>query len=85
MERLDQLRPVIDEASRYTGPQLTGGDFNTNEWYWVMNVVSLLGGHRTVPRFAVRWKSMVSKPPFQALSIRFRCSAVIWTGSLYET
>jgi endonuclease/exonuclease/phosphatase family metal-dependent hydrolase len=43
-ERLDQLRPVIDEASRYTGPQLIGGDFNTNELYWVRNVVPVRGG-----------------------------------------
>ena len=30
-ERLEQLQPVIDEASRHTGPRLIGGDFNTND------------------------------------------------------
>ncbi|MDQ2945088.1 MAG: endonuclease/exonuclease/phosphatase family protein [Acidobacteriota bacterium] len=43
-ERLEQLEPVIDEASCYTGPQLIGGDFNTNDLYWLRNVVPLPGG-----------------------------------------
>jgi endonuclease/exonuclease/phosphatase family metal-dependent hydrolase len=38
-ERLDQLKPVIDDAARYTGPRLIGGDFNTNDMYWLGNVV----------------------------------------------
>ncbi len=38
-ERLDQLRPIIDEAARHTGPRLIGGDFNTNDLYWVGNVL----------------------------------------------
>lgn len=45
-ERLDQIRPVIDEGSRHTGPQLIGGDFNTNELYWLKNMVPLPGGRR---------------------------------------
>jgi endonuclease/exonuclease/phosphatase family metal-dependent hydrolase len=43
-ERLEQLQPVIDDASRHPGPRLIGGDFNTNELYWVRNVVPLPGG-----------------------------------------
>jgi endonuclease/exonuclease/phosphatase family metal-dependent hydrolase len=43
-ERVDQLRPVIDEASRYAGPQLIGGDFNTNDLRWVRNVLPMPGG-----------------------------------------
>ncbi len=43
-ERLGQLRPVIDEASCYSGPQLIGGDFNTNELYWLRNIVPVPGG-----------------------------------------
>jgi endonuclease/exonuclease/phosphatase (EEP) superfamily protein YafD len=35
---------VIEEASHYTGPQLIGGDFNTNELYWLRNMVPLPAG-----------------------------------------
>jgi endonuclease/exonuclease/phosphatase family metal-dependent hydrolase len=37
-ERLDQLHPVIDDAANYNGPRLIGGDFNTNEMYWLGSV-----------------------------------------------
>lgn len=43
-ERLEQLQPVIHEAARYTGPQLIGGDFNTNDVYWFRNRLPLPGG-----------------------------------------
>ncbi len=36
--RLNQLQPVMDAAALYMGPKLIGGDFNTNEYYWVGNV-----------------------------------------------
>lgn len=45
-ERLEQLEPVLNEASRYQGPKLIGGDFNTNDLYWVGNVVPLPFGPR---------------------------------------
>ncbi len=38
-QRLRQLGPVVEEASREAGPQLIGGDFNTNDFYWLGNVV----------------------------------------------
>lgn len=37
-QRLGQLRPVIEEAARFKGPRLIGGDFNTNDLYWIGNV-----------------------------------------------
>jgi endonuclease/exonuclease/phosphatase family metal-dependent hydrolase len=40
-ERLEQLQPVIDDAARHPGPRLIGGDLNTNEMYWVGNVLPL--------------------------------------------
>jgi endonuclease/exonuclease/phosphatase (EEP) superfamily protein YafD len=43
-ERLQQLQPVIEEAARHTGPQLIGGDFNTNDVYWFRNRLPLPGG-----------------------------------------
>jgi endonuclease/exonuclease/phosphatase family metal-dependent hydrolase len=43
-ERLEQLQPIIYEASRHTGPRLIGGDFNTNDCYWLRNVVPIPGG-----------------------------------------
>jgi endonuclease/exonuclease/phosphatase (EEP) superfamily protein YafD len=55
-ERLEQLRPVIDDAAQRRGPLLIGGDFNTNDLYWVRNVVPLPGGpsHSSVIRAAMR-------------------------------
>jgi endonuclease/exonuclease/phosphatase family metal-dependent hydrolase len=43
-ERLEQLQPVIDDAARHTGPRLIGGDFNTNDLYWLGNALPLPGG-----------------------------------------
>jgi endonuclease/exonuclease/phosphatase family metal-dependent hydrolase len=43
-ERTEQLQPVLDAAARQSGPRLIGGDFNTNDWRWVGNVVPLPGG-----------------------------------------
>lgn len=43
-ERLEQLQPVIGDASRYRGPALIGGDLNTNEVYWLGNLAPLPGG-----------------------------------------
>ena len=60
-ERLDQLRPVIDEASHYAGPQLIGGDFNTNELYWLRNVVPVPGG----PSHGARIRSAMKEHGFE--------------------
>jgi len=43
-QRADQLAPVIQDASRFTGPRLIGGDFNTNEFNWIGHVIPSLGG-----------------------------------------
>lgn len=55
-DRLEQLQPVIDAASRDSGPRLIGGDFNTNEMYWLHNRFPLRGGpsHGAVIRSAMR-------------------------------
>jgi endonuclease/exonuclease/phosphatase family metal-dependent hydrolase len=38
-ERLEQLQPVIQDAARFSGPSIIGGDFNTNDMRWLWNVV----------------------------------------------
>ncbi|MDZ4801282.1 MAG: endonuclease/exonuclease/phosphatase family protein [Bryobacteraceae bacterium] len=43
-ERLEQLRPIIEEAARRPGASIIAGDFNTNECRWVGNVVPVPGG-----------------------------------------
>lgn len=43
-ERLEQLQPVIDEATRRGGSSVIAGDFNTNEFRWIRNVVPVPGG-----------------------------------------
>jgi endonuclease/exonuclease/phosphatase (EEP) superfamily protein YafD len=35
---------VIEEGARYAGPRLIGGDFNTNNVYWLRNRLPLPGG-----------------------------------------
>lgn len=42
-QRIEQLRPVIDEAARHAGPRLVGGDFNSNDLYWVGNILPAPG------------------------------------------
>lgn len=55
-DRLDQLKPVIDDAARHIGPRLIGGDFNTNNLYWLGNVLPLPFGpaHSTALRSAMK-------------------------------
>ncbi|HTM48991.1 MAG TPA: endonuclease/exonuclease/phosphatase family protein [Bryobacteraceae bacterium] len=38
-QRLEQLQPVIHSASQFKGPRIVGGDFNSNPFYWVANVI----------------------------------------------
>ena len=40
-ERAAQLQPVIEEADHFGGPVILGGDFNTNDVYWVQHVLPL--------------------------------------------
>jgi endonuclease/exonuclease/phosphatase family metal-dependent hydrolase len=42
-ERVEQLQPVIEEAARCTGPQVIGGDLNTNDVYWLRNRLPVPG------------------------------------------
>ena len=43
-ERLEQLRPVIEEAGRRSGPRVIAGDFNTNDLLWIGNILPFPGG-----------------------------------------
>lgn len=38
-DRLRELGPAIEDAKRFEGPVLIGGDFNTNDMQWVSHVV----------------------------------------------
>lgn len=40
-QRAAQLQPVLDAAQRFEGPVILGGDFNTNDVYWVQHVLPL--------------------------------------------
>lgn len=64
-ERLDQLQPVIDDAAGHTGPRLIGGDFNTNDLYWLGNVLPLPLGptHGASIRHAMRRHGFESPLP----------------------
>jgi len=43
-QRLGQLQPVLEEATKLTGPRLIGGDFNTNDFYWIEHVLPIPHG-----------------------------------------
>lgn len=40
-DRLEQLKPVIDDAKSFEGPRIIGGDFNTNNIRWLAAVVPI--------------------------------------------
>jgi endonuclease/exonuclease/phosphatase family metal-dependent hydrolase len=43
-ERLQQLTPVIEDATNHRGPRLIAGDFNTNDFYWFANILPIPTG-----------------------------------------
>lgn len=64
-QRLGQLKPVMDEAAQLTGPRLIGGDFNTNDFYWIDHVLPIPhgGGYRSSVRRAMA--QMGFRTPFE--------------------
>jgi endonuclease/exonuclease/phosphatase family metal-dependent hydrolase len=40
-DRLEQLTPVVDDDHGFQGARLVGGDFNTNDFYWLGRVVPI--------------------------------------------
>ena len=64
-QRLGQLQPVMDEAAKLTGPRLIGGDFNTNDFYWIDHVLPIPhgGGYRSRVRRAMA--QLGFQTPFQ--------------------
>lgn len=64
-QRLGQLQPVMEEAAKLTGPRLIGGDFNTNDFYWIDHVLPIPhgGGYRSTVRRAMA--QLGFKTPFQ--------------------
>jgi endonuclease/exonuclease/phosphatase family metal-dependent hydrolase len=64
-QRLGQLQPVMDEAAKLTGPRLIGGDFNTNDFYWIEHMLPIPhgGGYRSTVRRAMA--QLGFQTPFQ--------------------
>ena len=64
-QRLGQLKPVMDGAAKLTGPRLIGGDFNTNDFYWIDHVLPIPrgGGYRSTVRRAMA--QLGFQTPFQ--------------------
>jgi len=63
-QRLKQLQPVMDEAAKLTGPRLIGGDFNTNDFYWIEHTLPFpRGGYRSTVRRAMAQVGF--KTPFE--------------------
>lgn len=44
-ERIRQLMPVVEAAERFDGPVIIGGDFNTNDVFWVQHTLPLPYAH----------------------------------------
>jgi endonuclease/exonuclease/phosphatase family metal-dependent hydrolase len=38
-DRLQQLAPVVEDGARYRMPRIVGGDWNTNDFYWLANLI----------------------------------------------
>ncbi len=47
-DRLEQLSPILEDAQRFQGPALIGGDFNTTWFQWFLHVVPARPGMRQV-------------------------------------
>lgn len=64
-ERLLQLQPVMHDAASHNVPRLIGGDFNTNGFYWLGNVLPLpwRSGHGSAIRKAMRQQGFESPFP----------------------
>ncbi len=53
-QRLKQIQPVMEEAAGLTGPRLIGGDFNTNDFFWIEHTLPFpRGGYRSAVRRAM--------------------------------
>ena len=53
-QRLKQIQPVMEEAAGLSGPRLIGGDFNTNDFFWIEHTVPFpRGGYRSTVRRAM--------------------------------
>jgi len=54
-QRVGQLQPVMEEAAQLTGPRLIGGDFNTNDFYWINHMLPIPhgGSYRSKVRSAM--------------------------------
>jgi len=54
-QRLAQIQPVLEEAAKVTGPRLIGGDFNTNDFYWIDHMLPIPhgGSYRSTVRRAM--------------------------------
>ncbi|MEG9437751.1 endonuclease/exonuclease/phosphatase family protein [Edaphobacter sp. HDX4] len=69
-QRLEQLQPVLEGAARHAGPQLIGGDFNTNDLYWLRNVLPVPSRHAHIPavRVAMRQHGFESPLPDELIT-----------------
>jgi len=57
-DRLAQIAPVLDAAATDKAPTLIGGDFNSNNFYWLGHVLPLLS---LQPQTVRVWKAMTAR------------------------
>jgi endonuclease/exonuclease/phosphatase family metal-dependent hydrolase len=38
-DRIQQLSPVVEDNARYRMPRIVGGDWNSNDFYWLANLI----------------------------------------------
>jgi endonuclease/exonuclease/phosphatase (EEP) superfamily protein YafD len=76
-ERLDQLEPVIRECEEFRGPQIVGGDFNSNDFYWLGRVLPLprpqsqsRAVHNLMTKRGFRTPVPVEQPTFDYLGMK---------------
>lgn len=71
-ERLQQIAPVIEDAAAFRGPRLIGGDFNTNDLYWLGNVLPLPSSGTHVKLIDVLMRARGFFTPFRNSEPTFR-------------
>ena len=57
-DRMAQMAPVLDAAGADKAPTLIGGDFNSNNFYWVGHVLPLPALH---PQTLRVWDAMTAR------------------------
>src|SRR5262249_22942818 len=84
-QRLEQLKPVLEDAQRASGPRLIGGGFYTDKLFLVRHVVPLPYGHCKPMACENKWEAQVFRRPSKRASSRCQAGASTSIGCISTT